>query len=333
MTFTGGTHEVAALLGDGTFVAGHFDNSSAADTAIARLGDYRAVWSSLNPVAALPDGRAVNPVRLTRGPRAGASHIAGRVSLLIDFDPPRPTATMSSDAEHDASLEQARDCREWLCSLGWPRPALCDSGSGAHLRPIVELDKSAKSTRLVQRTLAALKQRFSFVDAGMWDLPRLCRHYGTWNRKSAMDCPERPWRVSAVLEPGELTPVSSTQMEALCELLRVPAMRPTGDGVARPGAQEKFVRRFAAYCERIGVSVDAVRQLGDGTVLMQTEFCLLNEEHTGSSCGAGVGPDGVRKNLCKHSGCAMPWAQWSRLVEEKYKRPMLLDGAINWKTK
>ena len=45
---------------------------------------------------------------------------------------------------------------------------------------------------------------------------------------------------------------------------------------------------------------------------MQTEFCLLNEDHTGSSCGVGVGPDGVRKNLCKHAGCAMPWADMGK---------------------
>jgi hypothetical protein len=95
-------------------------------------------------------------------------------------------------------------------------------------------------------------------------------------------------------------------------------IQPYGDGVARPEAQEKFVRRFSAFCERICVGVEAVRQLGDATVFVQTEFCLLNEDHTGSSCGVGVGGDGVRKNLCKHNSCAMPWAKWSQLVEEKY---------------
>lgn len=327
----GGIHEVAALLQDNSFVVGHFDSPSSADAAIAWLENYRAVWSSLNPVATLPDGRRLNPARLTRGLRVGAAHIAARVSLLFDFDPPRPTGVMSTDDEHEAALRQARGCRDWLRSLGWPLLTVCDSGSGAHLRPIVEMDTSAENTKLIQRTLTALQRKFSFVDVGMWDLPRLCRYYGAWNRKSAENNPERPWRMSAVLEAGESTPVSIAQMEALCELMRIPPIKPSRDGIARPGAQEKFVRRFAAYCERIGVSVDVVRQLGDGTVLMQTEFCLLNEEHTGSSCGVGVGRDGVRKNLCKHSGCAMPWARWARLVEKKYGELMRLDGEIRWK--
>lgn len=323
----GGIHEVAALLSDGTFVAGHFDAPSSADAAIQALGaDYRAVWSSLNPVAALPNGRTLNPARLTRGRRVGAAHIAARVSLLFDFDPPRPTGVMSTDIEHEAALAQARECRAWLQSLGWPHLTLCDSGSGAHLRPIVEMDVSAENTRLVQRTLNALRQKFSFVDAGMWDLPRLCRYYGTWNRKGPAH-----WRQSGVLEQGEAKPISVSRLEALCERMSAPKSQYASDGVARPEAQEKFVRRFSAHCERIGVSVDAVRQLGDGTVFVQTEFCLLNEDHTGSSCGVGVGPDGVRKNLCKHSGCAMPWAQWSRLVEQKYGELMRLDGEIRWK--
>jgi hypothetical protein len=193
------------------------------------------------------------------------------------------------------------------------------------------MNASAEHTGLVQRVLRALKQRYSFVDTTASDLPRLCRYYGTWNRKSAENSSERPWRQSAVLEDGEQILLTVVQMEALCELLHVPAIQPVGDGIARPESQQKFVRRFAAYCERIGVEIHAVRQLGDATLFVQTEFCLLDEDHTGSSCGVGVGPDGVRKNLCKHAGCAMPWTKWARLVEEKYGEPMRLDGAILWK--
>jgi hypothetical protein len=327
----GGVHEVAAIRRDGVLVGGHFDSLDAADAAIDALTGYRAVWSTLNPLVSLPDDRAMNPARLTRGSRAGARHIAKRASLLFDFDPPRSANTMSTDAEHEAALTQAWECRAWLHSLGWPRLSLCDSGSGAHLRAVMDVDVSAENTRLVQRVLRALRQKYSFVDSTASDLPRLCRYYGTWNRKSAEDSPERPWRQSTVLDNGERTPVTLGHLEALCELLRVPAIQSSGDGIARPGAQEKFVRRFTAYCERIGVAVESVRQLGDGTVFVQTEFCLLNEDHSGSSCGVGVGLDGVRKNLCKHAGCAMPWAQWSRLVEEKYGELMRLDGEIKWK--
>jgi hypothetical protein len=332
LNFTGGgVHEVGAMRRDGVFVAGHFDSMEAADAAIDVLADYSAVWSTLNPLDTLPEGRALNPAQLTRGYRAGAGHVDRRASLLFDMDPPRPKGTMSTDVEHQAALAQARECRSWLHSQGWPLLWLCDSGSGAHLRAFVEMDTSAEHARLVQRVLRALKQRYSFLDTTASDLPRLCRYYGTWNRKSAENSPERPWRQSAVLEEGHTTVVTLAQMEALCELLQVPTIQASGDGIVRPEAQEKFVRRFASYCDRVGVEIRTVRQLGDGTLFIQTEFCLLNEDHVGSSCGVGVGLDGVRKNLCKHAACAMPWTKWARLVEEKHGEPMRLDGEIRWK--
>src|SRR5882762_2858386 len=125
----GGIHEVAALRSDGALVAGHFDNTAAADAAIAALENYRAVWSTLNPLVALPQGRTLNPAGLSRGLRAGSRYIVKRTSLRFDFDPPRPANTMSTDSEHEAALKQARECRAWLRSLGWPSLPLCDSGS------------------------------------------------------------------------------------------------------------------------------------------------------------------------------------------------------------
>ena len=218
----GGIHEVAAMRGDGVLIAGHFDSPDAADAAIARAGSCRAVWSSLNPLRTLPRGRTLNPSQLARGYRAGADHVERRASLLVDMDPPRPKGTMSTDGEHESALTQARECRSWLRSQGWPLLWLCDSGSGAHLRAFVDMDASAGSTRLVQRVLRALKQRYSFVDTTASDLPRLCRYYGTWNRKGALDSLERPWRQSAALEHGEQTLLTVAQMEALCDLLADP---------------------------------------------------------------------------------------------------------------
>ena len=46
--------------------------------------------------------------------------------------------------------------------------------------------------------------------------------------------PERPWRQSAVLDEGERTLVTAAQLEALCDLMRVPVIQPSGDGIARP---------------------------------------------------------------------------------------------------
>lgn len=321
-----GVHEVAAMRRDGVLVAGHFDNEADALVAMAALDSPRAVWITANTLCVLPDGRVLNPPRLTRGSRAGARHVGKRTRLLFDFDPPRPVGVMSTAGELEAALAQATECQTWLHSLGWPSLPMGISGSGIQTWPRVELDNSEASTALVKRVLQSLRQKFSFVDVGMWDLPRLCRYFGTWNRKGE-DTALRPWRQSAVLEAGEDTPVTIAQLKALCELLPVPEIKSSGDGIARPAAVAKFIRRFVAYCDGLNVET-SVRTLPAGKVLISTSPCLLWDDHDG---GAGITPDGVRCVQCFHSRCQIGWARWARAVEEKFKRPMRLDGSIAWR--
>jgi hypothetical protein len=313
----GGVHEVAAMRKDGVLVAGHFDDLQLADVAIAELDEYRAVYSSLNRVGALPLGRVLNPHRLTRGSRIGAENVERRTGLLLDFED-------HTGRDTKAPWTQAYECRKWLHDeQRWPVLSLCDTGRFPHLRGFMHLPASAEVKQLIRRALAGLKQRYSTLDAGMFDAPRVCRYYGTLHAVTG--------RTSGVLEVGERVPITASQLNALSELMQVPVIQPSGDGIARPDSQDKFVRRFTTYCERIGLRVSTIRTLGNRTVFVQTEFCLLNEDHKGSSCGVGVALDGVRQNLCKHAGCAMPWSQWSRAVEQKFGQPMLLDGVIQWK--
>lgn len=312
----GGVHEVAALRSDGALVAGHFDSANAADAAIAALGDYRAVWSTLNPVAVLPSGRTLNPTRLTRGSRAGAQHIERRTSLMLDFDPPRPAAnTMSTAAELEAALQQATDCRAWLRSLGWPLLPLCLSGSGYHLRPRVEM-----GSELARRLLESLRHRYSFVDVGMFDLPRLCRYYGTWNRKSAENTAERPWRQSAVIDSGDVGAlVSREQIASVIAKIGLPTI-PTFNVTEKPNsaAVDRTIRQLAEWLDKIGVVLTEIVTLGDGRTLLRLSHCPANPDHNGSSAGIGVSVSGRPQNFCRHSSCGMPWSEWLRSVEQKH---------------
>ncbi|MGB9072515.1 MAG: bifunctional DNA primase/polymerase [Terriglobales bacterium] len=100
-----------------------------------------------------------------------------------------------------------------------------------------------------------------------------------------------------------------------------------GDGIARPAAVEKFVRRFTAYCDRVGAAVTEVRTLPSGKILISTSPCLLFDDHDG---GVGITPDGVRCVQCFHARCSVGWAKWKTAVEAKHKVPMALDGEIQW---
>jgi hypothetical protein len=104
-------------------------------------------------------------------------------------------------------------------------------------------------------------------------------------------------------------------------------------GAAHPAAVEKFVRRFRAFCDRLNVET-SVQPLADGRVFIATSPCLTADLHSegGEAGGVGVMPNGATFLACFHTHCkALSWADWRRVVEEKYKQPMNLDGGIQWK--
>ncbi len=109
--------------------------------------------------------------------------------------------------------------------------------------------------------------------------------------------------------------------------------------MARPaGALRNLSAVLPLHCLRIDVAVEQRLPSAQGpdgpckTLNFHITLSLAIATMTGSSCGVGYHDRmAIRKNLCKHSGCAMPWAQWSQLVEQKYSAPMRLDGEIKWK--
>jgi hypothetical protein len=125
--------------------------------------------------------------------------------------------------------------------------------------------------------------------------------------------------------PLEVMP-RQAEIEALYNRFRTP-VKSVGDGIARPQAVEKFVRRFTAYAEGLGATITAIKTAGTKTLIL-TSPCLLHDDHDG---GVGITADGIRCVQCFHTRCAVGWAKWSRLVEEKYGELMRLDGEIRWK--
>lgn len=101
--------------------SGYFDyeHIPAAADAIGKLRSYRGAYATINPVK--PDllARACNRIRgITREPTTADSDIAERRWLLIDCDPKRVSGVSSTDEEHEAVLEKARELRDDMTSVG-----------------------------------------------------------------------------------------------------------------------------------------------------------------------------------------------------------------------
>jgi hypothetical protein len=181
-------------------VSGYYDDFDAFARDAARWDGEANVYLTANPV---------NPVLLARSPNkltqyakhtTSDADILFRRWLLVDFDPRRPAGISSSETEHQAAIERAKDCARTLTREGWPRPILADSGNGAHLLWRINLPRDDDG--LVKGVLAALALRWDdeviAVDQTSFNPARIWKVYGTRACKGA-NVPDRPHRYAEVM--------------------------------------------------------------------------------------------------------------------------------------
>src|SRR5262249_16016412 len=85
-----------------------------APAAAGLSGRAQGVYFTLNPVDATVLARALNRVRLYAKDTTKYSEIRRRIRLPLDFDPKRPSGISATESEHQAALERALDCRDYL---------------------------------------------------------------------------------------------------------------------------------------------------------------------------------------------------------------------------
>ncbi|HLA81363.1 MAG TPA: hypothetical protein VJP78_07080 [Thermoleophilia bacterium] len=187
-------------------VSGYFDDFDKLAEAAAEWSDQApGVYVTLNPV--LPDllARTSNRAKGWAENTTTDSQIVRRRWLPLDFDAVRPSGISSTDAQHEAALERARECQDWLVGLGFSPDSLvlADSGNGAHLLVRLDLPNDDESTALVNRCLKAADLYLSDdtvkVDCGVGNAARIWKVYGTLAAKGD-NVPDRPHRLAALLE-------------------------------------------------------------------------------------------------------------------------------------
>lgn len=175
-------------------------------------GKVPGIYFTLNPV---------NPNVLTRKKAATSDvDIAARRWLPLDFDPIRPAGLSSTDSEHQAALDRAKQVAAWLKdTFGYPEPVFADSGNGAHLLYRIDLPNDEQSNELIKQCLHAIAVKASdhvvSVDKSVHNASRIWKLYGTLAAKGD-STPERPHRVSKILSaPHQVTVLSLAQLKAL----------------------------------------------------------------------------------------------------------------------
>lgn len=160
----------------------------------------------------------LNPIKAIRRP-AKVDDVICRRHFMVDLDPIREKDTNSSHEEHEAAQDLAFRILEDLAGLGWPCPAVIDSGNGFQLIYRINLENRDDTRELLKRCLAAIGSRHPSekvdVDRDVYSAVRYMKFPGTMTRKSTHS-EARPHRMARIVHhPEEMLPVSK---ELLLEL-------------------------------------------------------------------------------------------------------------------
>jgi hypothetical protein len=298
---------VAELRAPNTYrrgtVSGYFnDLGKMADSAGALSGKAAGVYVTLNPVKPELLARASNHVVRFASHTTGDADIVRLWWFLIDFDPVRPAGISATDAEHEAALQRAGQCREWLRAEGWPEPVFADSGNGGHLAYRVDLANTSENTQMLRSCLLALGPLFSDstvqVDPSTYNAARIVKVCGTLAAKGD-SLPSRPHRLSRPVDvPPEPQPVSVDLLVGLAA--RVPRAEPQAQAwQSRSKGNGVDLERWIVD-HRLPVDGPTTWNGGRRWVF---EVCPFNPEHRNRSAYIVQFPSGAIKAGCLHKGC------------------------------
>ena len=205
-----GIIELRPTAEDGKHESGIYSNRQRLVDDAADYGG-RAMYWTINQIDGALAERVTNEIGPARkGGCTQGKHIARITNIAFDCDAVRPKGWPATDEEHAATLEVANRIKAYLASLGFPEPAVFDSGNGTYL--IYKTDLSPELKLLVRAFIEHISKQFStrdettpgakvWVDDSVWKLPQLLRIPGTWNRK-AKSTPERPHRRAWIIRSG-----------------------------------------------------------------------------------------------------------------------------------
>jgi P4 family phage/plasmid primase-like protien len=281
-----GYHELRVLGPDGKpifvqYYARDQINVMAAQSWLNTKNEAKGVYFTINPV----EPEFAQSHKSSRKGACKGVNIKRRASILLDFDPKRPTDTNATEDEVAEALSQAYAARDWLKTMGWPELALTMTGNGAALLGRIDLpnddtyDDTGKktadgpSTALIQNVIRAIGAKFDsglvVVDQKVIDAPRLCKVPFTIARKGPHS-DERPCRQSELLEaPDRLEVIPLEKLQAVADLAPEKAEVQAGAGSADrskdrlydPKAinSEQREARAKAYLVRMDHSVSGER--------------------------------------------------------------------------
>ena len=299
-------------------VSGYFnDMNKLVEEASRWSGRAPGIYITINEVNPALLARAVNRARaLGKNDKSTSdTDIIRRRILPIDLDPVRPAGISSTNEENENALERAKAIRTWLTNnYGWPTPVLLGgSGNGAHIPYVIDLPNNQESMLLIQKVLKVLDLQFSDelvkVDLTTFNASRVWKLYGTMACKGD-STPERPHRMSKILEHSEKVVVTIEQLKNIAALL-------PEETKTMSNRNQSFTSNFdlVTWIRDHGLSVSKEGSWQNGGHKWILDICPFDSNHTDNAAYIVQQPNGAIGAGCQHDGCKARGWGWRELRE------------------
>lgn len=230
--------------------------------------------------------------------------------ILIDADPVRPSGVSSTQEEKNKSKETIGKVYNYLRTMGFSEPVVCDSGNGYHL--LYHVDLAVEDSAEIKKFLQALDMLFTdahvAIDTSVFNPARITKVYGTIARKGA-NTKERPHRSSRILRiPQEIKRTSLSLIRKVSEILPEPEKPSYYNGYRESFDIDNFI-----HTHNLPVHSDTT---AGGIRKIVLDRCPFDENHKYPDAALFVMGSGAIGFHCFHNSCRdRSWKDVRKLYE------------------
>lgn len=315
--FKGGSQltEIRLIASDGKTASGYFTNPDTMIEAVKPyINDY-SVYFTINSINPDCYGRPQRDKIMPRVKNTTTDgEIIGRDWVLLDLDSKRATGVNATEEQLGCAKKKANEVYKFLRDNGFNEPVVICSGSGVHLYLRCALLPTEENNALIKRFTQAMSMLFSDdqvdIDEKVFNLSRIARVCGYYNRKGTNADKERPQRLCEFVRvPSE---IKVNQKEYFAKIAELYPEDP------KPSRENNYsIEKFDldSFIAKHNIQITKIESVAGGKKYV-LDHCYFNESHRGKDAVIFQKDNGALSYVCLHNSCKdKDWKAFRTLFE------------------